>query len=139
MSRKRRAKAEAEIDVGAFADIAFLLIIFFILTTSFVRPLGQEVRIPQTETPENREVDDQTPSVNVTANLIRFGETEDSMADISLDALRDRLFQMNLMNAEDQDRMIVLEVADDVTYERYFQVVTLISDAGGIIAIVEEN
>ncbi len=139
MSRKRRAKAEAEIDVGAFADIAFLLIIFFILTTSFVRPLGQEVSIPQTETPENREVDDQTPSVNVTGTTLLFGETEDSMEEITLEALRDRLFQMNLMNAEDQDRMIVLEVADEVTYERYFRIVTLISDAGGVVAIVEEN
>ena len=139
MSKRRRKTIEAEIDVGAFADIAFLLIIFFILTTSFVRPLGQEVSIPQTETPENREVDEQTPSVNVTANTIRFGETEDSMEEITLERLRDKLFQMNLMNAENQDRMIVLEVADEVTYERYFQVVTLISDAGGIVAIVEEN
>jgi biopolymer transport protein ExbD len=140
MARKRRkAAADAEIDVGAFADIAFLLIIFFILTTSFMRPVGQEVSIPQAQTPENREVDDRTPSINLLADQILFGEDEASMEEITLEALRTTLFRMNLSEAEDQDRMIVLEVGEAVTWEQYFQVVTLISDAGGIVALVEEN
>jgi len=140
MGRKRRKSAEdADIDVGAFADIAFLLIIFFILTTTFLRPVGQEVSIPQAQTPENREVDDRTPSVNLLADKILFGEDEANMEEITLEALRSTLFRMNLREAEDQDRMIVLEVGEAVTWEQYFQVVTLISDAGGIVALVEEN
>ena len=35
-----------EIDVPSFSDIAFLLIIFFILTTSLSRPLGRIIDMP---------------------------------------------------------------------------------------------
>jgi len=140
MARRRtRERADADIDVGAFADIAFLLIIFFILTTSFLRPVGQEVSIPQAQTPENREVDERTPTVNLLPDKILFGEEEANMEELSLDELRSRLFAMNLRGAEDKDRMIVLEISEEIDYEGYFQVVTLISDAGGIVAIVEEN
>ena len=34
--------------------------------------------------------------------------------------------------------MVVLEVGEEVNYDRYFKMVSMISDAGGIIAIVEE-
>ncbi|MBM4031608.1 MAG: biopolymer transporter ExbD, partial [Planctomycetes bacterium] len=42
--RKQRPFFEPE--VTSFADIAFLLIIFFILTTTFVVPAGQKLDIP---------------------------------------------------------------------------------------------
>ena len=134
---RKREKGEAEIDVGAFADIAFLLIIFFILTTSIIRSTGQEVSIPQAETPEDRQVDDRTPSVNVLSDRLLFGPDEESMERVTLEELRRALFRKEMHDAEDQERMIILEVAEDVTYERYFQVVTLISEAGGIVALME--
>ncbi|MCC5848399.1 MAG: biopolymer transporter ExbD [Verrucomicrobia bacterium] len=135
--RRKREKPDAEIDVGAFADIAFLLIIFFILTTSIMRSTGQEVSLPQAQTPEDRQVDEKTPSVNILADRILFGEDEENMDRVSLEELRSKLFQLNMHDAEDQDRMIIVEVAEEVTYEMYFRVVTLISDAGGIVALVE--
>lgn len=139
MGRKRpREKAEAEIDVGAFADIAFLLIIFFILTTSIVRSTGQEVELPQAQTPENKKVDDKTPTVNLLEDKILFGEDEENMDEISIDALRADLLARNLREAEESERMVVLEVGEDVAYDRYFKTVSMISDVGGIIAIVEE-
>lgn len=140
MSRiRKREKAEADIDVGAFADIAFLLIIFFILTTSILRTTGQEVNMPQAQTPEDRQVDERTPSVNLTGNIILFGEDEDNMEEVTLEQLRSKLFRMNLHDAEDQERMVVLEISGEVTYDQYFKVVTLISSAGGIVALMEEN
>jgi len=136
---KTREKAEAEIDVGAFADIAFLLIIFFILTTSIMRPTGREVLIPQAQTPENKQTDDKTPSVNVLPDKLLFGLDEASMKEITFDGLRDELSKLNLLDAEDTDRMIILEVGDEVEYDRYYKVVVLISEAGGIIALVEDE
>jgi biopolymer transport protein ExbD len=136
---RKKEKDDAEIDVGAFADIAFLLIIFFILTTSIMRPTGREVAIPQAQTPQNKQVDDKTPSVNVLPDKLLFGQDEASMKDISMDGLRVELSKLNLLNAADNDRMIVLEVGDDVDYDRYYKVVTLISEAGGIVALVEDD
>jgi biopolymer transport protein ExbD len=136
---RKREKAEAEIDVGAFADIAFLLIIFFILTTSISRMTGQEVTLPQAQTPQNKQVDDRTPTVNVLEDKILFGESEEKMDEITLEGLRAELVQLDLHTAEETRRMIVLEVAEDVEYDRFFKVVTLIADMGGIVALVEDE
>ena len=136
---RKKEKADAEIDVGAFADIAFLLIIFFILTTSIMRPTGREVTIPQAQTPQNKQVDDKTPSINVLPDKLLFGMDEASMKDISMDGLRVELAKMNLLEAEDTKRMIVLEVGEDVAYDLYYKVVTMISEAGGIVALVEDE
>jgi biopolymer transport protein ExbD len=139
MARKRtREKADAEIDVGAFADIAFLLIIFFILTTSISRPSGQEVSLPQAQTPQNKQVDERTPTINVLENKILFGESEDKMQEIQPEALRMELVKRDLHNAAESKRMIVLEVGEEVDYDRFFKIVTMIADSGGIVALVED-
>lgn len=140
MARLRKKKElDVEIDVGAFADIAFLLIIFFILTTSLVKTTGQEVSIPSAQTPPDKQVEDKTPTINLLAEQILFGEDEESMEEIELEKLEMLLLSMDLDTAEDKDRMVVLEVSEDVVYDRYFKVVTLISRAGGIVAMVEET
>ncbi len=140
MGRKRqREKEDAEIDVGAFADIAFLLIIFFILTTSIVRSTGRELELPQAQTPENKSVDEKTPTINLLEDKILFGEDEDNMEEIAFDALRLELLKKNMQEAEEKDRMVVLEVGEEVNYDRYFKMVSMVSDLGGIIALVEET
>ena len=46
MKLPRRTKQAADVDLVAFADVAFLLIIFFILTTTFVKNQGQLLEMP---------------------------------------------------------------------------------------------
>ncbi len=43
MKRKRRSAEEAEINVTPMLDIIFIMLIFFIVTTSFVRESGIEM------------------------------------------------------------------------------------------------
>jgi biopolymer transport protein ExbD len=140
MGRLRKKKElDVEVDVGAFADIAFLLIIFFILTTSLTKTTGQQVEIPSAQTPPEKQVDEKTPTINLLADSILFGEDEESMEDIGLEELETILLAKELDKAEETKRMVVLEVAEDVIYDRYFKVVTLISRAGGIVAMVEDS
>jgi biopolymer transport protein ExbD len=40
--------------------------------------------------------------------------------------------------ANDKDRMVVVEVGEDVAYERYFQIVTMVAEAGGIVAMLTD-
>ena len=100
---------------------------------------GQEVTLPQAQTPQNKQVDDRTPTVNVLEDKILFGESEEKMDEITLEGLRAELVQLDLHTAEETRRMIVLEVAEDVEYDRFFKVVTLIADMGGIVALVEDE
>ena len=47
MAVKRRTKVSPEISMGSMTDIVFLLLIFFLVTSTFVFPSALEVNLPQ--------------------------------------------------------------------------------------------
>lgn len=47
LSRRSTAHEEAQIDLTSMLDIVFIMLIFFIVTSSFVRESGVEVNRPQ--------------------------------------------------------------------------------------------
>lgn len=144
MPFKKKEKPKAEIDVGSMSDISFLLIIFFILTTSLSRPTGREIAIPAAQPPEQQkqtQTEDKTPVVNVLPDRLMMGQGANSEATepVTFPQLRTALEKLNLRNAAEKDRFVVVEVADEVDYDRYYKVVTMIAEAGGIIALVEKE
>jgi biopolymer transport protein ExbD len=52
MRRKRQASDEAEINITPMLDIVFIMLIFFIVTTSFVKEKGLEVSRPSNSPPK---------------------------------------------------------------------------------------
>ena len=52
MRRKSRAFDEAEINITPMLDIVFIMLIFFIVTTSFVKEKGLEVSRPSNSPPK---------------------------------------------------------------------------------------
>ena len=52
MRRKSRAHDEAEINITPMLDIVFIMLIFFIVTTSFVKEQGLEVSRPSNSPPK---------------------------------------------------------------------------------------
>ena len=139
MPMKRRPRIGGDIDVNAFADIAFLLIIFFILTTTFSNLFGREMQIPTGSKPEDASEQEPVRTVNLSVREIRYGEDENAPA-LSLAELRDRLFEEDFPSkTRDMERMVIVESARDVPYSVYFQVLTAIGHAGGIVALVEDD
>lgn len=52
MRRKHHAAEEAEINITPLLDIVFIMLIFFIVTTSFVKESGLEVSRPSNSPPK---------------------------------------------------------------------------------------
>jgi biopolymer transport protein ExbD len=52
MRKKHRANDEAEINITPMLDIVFIMLIFFIVTTSFVKEKGLEVSRPSNAPPK---------------------------------------------------------------------------------------
>jgi biopolymer transport protein ExbD len=52
MRRKSRSHDEAEINITPMLDIVFIMLIFFIVTTSFVKEKGLEVSRPSNSPPK---------------------------------------------------------------------------------------
>ncbi len=138
MSSPRKRSADIDLDLTSFGDIAFLLIIFFILTTSMVRPFGRPLEMPSAATPPQGSESPRTPSVNLLADRILYTEGEGAEHEVSLNELRATLYRKEFATLEPKGRMVVLEVAEDVNYERYFQIVTTIAETGGVVALLSD-
>ena len=129
----KRKYEEPVIDVGAFSDIAFLLIIFFILTTTFIKPAGNKMEIPAGSTDTSQKTEKQM-TVNLHGDQIVWGENQKEM---SIDEFREYLLGLNLKAREEKDRIIIVDSAEDVSYELYYQAVMAITYADGVMALIE--
>jgi biopolymer transport protein ExbD len=135
MHRKHpKHRRESEVPVSAFSDIAFLLIIFFILATTLVQISGVVTEIPSGEQAKNQQEEDETPTVRLNGDLVLLNEKR-----IDMPQLRRRLAEMKLDQKTGDAKVVLLEAAGDVTYQTYFDVMSSISAAGGVTAILQEE
>ncbi|MCB0596361.1 MAG: biopolymer transporter ExbD, partial [Phaeodactylibacter sp.] len=61
MGLKKRSKVSAEFSMSSLTDIIFLLLIFFMLTSSLVAPNALNLKLPsssKTSTPSTNKIDD---------------------------------------------------------------------------------
>lgn len=141
MAKRVKERAKAEIETGSFSDISFLLIIFFVLTTTFVKTTGRQVDIPSATPPEEAksEAADKTPSIHLFADRIMFarGSAEGDGRELTLPELKGELLKEAFASKSEKERVVIVECADEVTYERYFQIVTTVAETGGVVALVE--
>jgi len=129
--RGRKKKGVPEIPVNSFADVAFLLIIFFIIATTMERMTGTVAELPSGETGQQQ---DKTPTVQLHHDKIMFQDQ-----DVSVPELRRKLTEMKLYEREGDARVVAFEPTGHVAYQDYFDVMCTISKAGGIIALVKED
>jgi len=134
MKLNRKKRRMPEIDVGAFSDIAFLLIIFFILTTTFVKPAGEKIEIPSGSTDESKKQKQIT--VVLKGEQILYGEKAQKM---SLEEFRKIMKNQKFKEKKPEERMVVLEAHKDVVYDNYYKVVMAINKADGILALLEKE
>lgn len=131
----RKKKTETTVSTDSLSDIAFLLIIFFILATSIQRIAGFQTDLPSGNRDEQtQKADDKTPTVGLKDGRITFNEAE-----VSLPELRRKLLALRLAERSEERRVILLDSAPDIGYQRYFEVMAIITAANGVIGILTEG
>jgi biopolymer transport protein ExbD len=137
MGRRKDKKAkktrEGEISVGSFSDIAFLLIIYFIVATTLVKVKGVPVDMPSGQESSGKS-ENKTPTVMIKGDEIYFKDKPHTF-----DELMDKLDALKLEEAEGEDKVIMLESTAETSYGAYYRVMAAISKKGGIIALVESE
>ncbi len=132
-SQREKKHRSGEIPTGSFSDIAFLLIIYFLVATTLVKvktitadlPTGEKTSQPQS---------DKTPIVNLRGVEVFFNDHK-----VTMDQLNERLAALELGAQDPSKRVIMLESASGTPYENYFQALASISKHDGVVAIVEED
>jgi biopolymer transport protein ExbD len=132
-TKGRKRRGDDRIPVDSFSDIAFLLIIFFILTSTFIKTMGFYARIPAGEQAEAQKGDN-NHGVKMKGAEIYFDDKP-----LPLSELRKKLDKLNLDEAVGDKRVIMLEATDTTPYQAYYNVMAAIDAAGGVVALVEEQ
>ena len=121
------------IPTGSFSDIAFLLIIYFLVATTLVKIKSITADLPTGEKQAQAQIDE-TPVVNLRGSDIYFSEKK-----VTVENLNDRLAALKLAEQPPDQRVIMLEATNTTSYEVYYQVLAAISSNSGVVAIVEEE
>lgn len=132
----RRPKSEKKhrsgtIPVDSFSDIAFLLIIYFLVATTLVKVKSITADMPAGEKSAQAQ-SEKTPIINLRGSEIFFNDKRANMEELS-----DRLAALNLAEQSMEKRVIMLESAKGTPYENYFQALAAISANNGVVALVE--
>lgn len=74
--RQRRSREEPEINLVSLVDVVLLLLIFFMLTTSFVRQSELAVRLPQAAAGSASDPEQSRSSKSPSVNAACFWSTD---------------------------------------------------------------
>ena len=130
--KERRAPA---MSFDSLSDIAFMLIIFFILATSIQRIAGFRTDLPSGQRNQQvQKADDKTPTVGLKGGRILFNEQE-----LTFDDLRAKLVALRLQERAEDRRVVLLDAAPDTAYQTYYEVMAAITAAHGVIGILTEE
>ena len=132
-SFKKRQLGDSDIPVASFSDLAFLLIIFFILTTTFQKATGFLTDIPS-GTKSQVAQQEKTTTIALHEDQISLNDGKVSMAE-----LRRRLRNMDLKSKLGDAKIVILTATGKVKYQTYYETMSTITAAGGVIAIIREE
>jgi biopolymer transport protein ExbD len=128
----KKKVADVDIPVASFSDLAFLLIIFFIVATTLQKTTGITANVPSGEKSEQQAK--KTTIVNINDRTILINDKA-----VTVDELRAELKGMQFDTKEGDDKIVLLETKGNVVYQDYFEVISTISTAGGVVALVKED
>ncbi len=114
-------KILAQFSFASLPDIVMLLLVFFLLSSSFVAQPGIKVQLPQAETAEP------PVSKNITVTLTEGGKVFLNAQQVNLQNLGQRVAAL-LGSVE--DKMVVIRADRNVTIQSTVQVIDVVKAAG---------
>lgn len=132
--KARRNKMLVEPPSSATGDIAFNLIVFFLVCASVQPDSGRKQQIPKSESKEEKQEQSENIEVSITRTTVAINGT----------TVRDQIFREQLRpllkaKARAEDRIVIVKSKPDVPYDRWILVTGWIEEDGGIITLQLEE
>jgi len=122
MEFEGRARIHSHLDIAPLIDIVFLLLVFFMLTTTFLVPEAIELELPESTSATATEITPITVALNATGDLTLNGDV------IQLDKLREAIEPLIINNI---DVAITLKSDARTELQQLLKVMDEIRAAGG--------
>ena len=119
---RRKRRAEAVIDITALVDIVFQLIIFFVLTTTFVTNPGIDVDLPRAQAQEiQHKSDELVVAMTAEGQIILHGKA------IDIESLGE-VFESTSKDAP--ATLVILQADQEVAHGKVVEVMDLAKEKG---------
>ena len=122
MDFEGRARIHSHLDIAPLIDIVFLLLVFFMLTSTFLVPEAVELQLPESETAEATDTPAVTVTLDAQGNIRLNGEP------ITLDGLRPAIAPLL---AEQEATPVTLKSDASTRVQLLLKVMDEIRAAGG--------
>jgi biopolymer transport protein ExbD len=123
---RKRKRVGIRIDMTPMVDLAFLLLIFFMVTTVFRRPLAMEVNIPEPGAKVEVPVSNVMTTYILADGTIQYDVGQRGLAEATWDELRDILV---LELDYNPDLIVLVKVDRNARYERMVDVLDALDEA----------
>lgn len=133
MDLKRR-KLLVDPPSSAAPDIAFILIVFFLVCASVQPDTGKPQDIPRSEETADKDDQSQNLEVSLTDKTVMVNGSLVPMAN-----LKTKIAQLLAGKERDADKVVIVKSAGETTYQRWITATSAIEAAGGIITIQMEQ
>ena len=134
MRSQRTTSLLVEPPASATGDIAFNLIVFFLVCASIQPDSGRSQTIPRSEQQDEKKEEEKHVEVQIKRNVALINGT----------IVAEKNFTGNLANLlknkpREEDRVVVVKSDTDVEYQQWIKVTEMIELAGGVITIQTEE
>jgi len=131
MELKRRNKIATDFNMSSMTDLVFLLLIFFMLTSTFVTPSGLPINLPTTTKDNNMQPTEVT--VSVTEDLKYYvGKTE-----VTLSGLESEM--RAALGPDLNNKYVVLHVDKSVPTEYFVKVASIANSIGVKVSLATKT
>jgi biopolymer transport protein ExbD len=123
---RKKKRVGIRIDMTPMVDVAFLLLIFFMVTTVFRRPLAMEVNVPEPGAKVEVPVSNVMTAYVIADGSIQYDVGQRGLAEASWEELRDIL----VLELDYNPELIVLVKVDrNARYERMVDILDALDEA----------
>ena len=133
MKMKRR-KLLVDPPSSAAPDIAFILIVFFLVCASVQPDTGKKQDIPRSEETADKNDQSQNLEVSLTENTVLLNGSL-----VPFEKLKAKIGQSLAGKEKEADRVVIVKSSAETTYQRWISATSAIESAGGIITIQMEQ
>jgi biopolymer transport protein ExbD len=134
---RRNTKLLIEAPAVATGDIAFNLIVFFLVCASVQPDSGRKQQIPKSESKQEKEQQSENIEVILSRN---YNVVQVNGSPVGTNEFLARLSSLLSGKSRQEDKIVIVKSSQDTPYHHWIQVTGLIEQAGGIVTLqVEEE
>lgn len=132
---KMRQLTQDAVPTTSLADMMFLLLIFFIMTTTLAKTTGFITDVPMGTKGAQQSSSEKSPSVVLHDGKITVNDDQN----MTMQQLRNYITGLRLDRKQGDAKVVIISAEGVVPYQMYYETLAMVQNASGVVAIVSDE